>query len=285
LKPVHLFLLILLASFWGGSFLFIRLAVPDFGVAPLAAARSSIAALTLMPLVLIGSRRAEFLRHWKVLAVVGLISTALPVLLLTISTRYTSAGYASILNALTPLFSALLAWLWLKEGLSRSAVIGIILGFCGVLVMVLDRETIASSLPLLPVLAGVGATFFYGLTANFSRRYLRGISSVTVAAGSQVFAGLFLLTLALPQWPAAPLPALSWVYAAILGIVCTGMAYMVFFHLIEQVGVARTVVVTYLVPVFALLWGSLILHETITMQMLGGAALILTGIGLTTRPS
>jgi len=277
-------MLVSLAAIWGASFLFIKMSVGYFGAVPLSASRSMIAALTLFPLLLIRRRLPEFVRVWKHLMLLGLISTAIPFSLITLSTQYTSAGFASILNALTPLFSAMLAWLWLKEELGRAAIVGIVLGFIGVMVMVLDRETISSSLPILPILAGLGATFFYGLTGNYSRRFLRGVSSLTISSGCQIFSALFMMPFALFFWPDNPIPWDGWVLSATLGILCTGVAFILYFYLLEHVGVARTVVVTYLVPVFAMLWGFLILNEAITVKMAIGAALIMTGIGLTTRP-
>ena len=283
MKPVHLLLLFAIATLWSGSFLFTRTAAPAFGPIPLSAARSAIAALVLLPLVLVGARRREFIANLPKLILIGGISTAIPFSLITVSTQYTSAGFASILNALTPLFSALLAWLWLKERLSIPALVGIALGFVGVVVMMFDRETIETSLPLLPILAGLGAAFFYGLTGNFTRRHLRGVSAFTVAAGSQFFAAVFLAIPAYFSWPEQTLTSQDWLLASVLGVFCTGLALLLFFHLLSQVGVARAVVATYLVPVFAMLWGRLILDEAVTIQMVSGAALILTGIGLTTR--
>jgi drug/metabolite transporter (DMT)-like permease len=285
LNSRQLLQLFVLASIWGASFMFIRLTVPYFGPVPLSAARSLIAALVLTPLLLMKGQWPAFRQSWKHLLVIGLISTALPFSFLSISTQYTSAGFASILNALTPIFSALVAWLWLKESLTPAVIIGILLGFAGVFVMVFDRETISASLPLLPVLAGVGGTLLYGLTGNYSRRYMVGVPVLTIAAGSQIFSSLLLLPLAVMQWPDAPIPTVSWVYTCILGVVCTGLAYILYFGLLATVGVARTVIVTYLVPVFAMLWGYAILDESATLQMLAGAACILCGIGLTTyRP-
>jgi drug/metabolite transporter (DMT)-like permease len=274
--------LCVLASIWGASFIFIRMAVPHFGAVPLSGTRSLIAALTLTPLMLMKGQWPAFRDNWKHLLVLGLISTALPFSFLAISTQYTSAGFASILNSLTPLFSALVAWLWLKEYLTPAVVIGILLGFGGVLVMVFDRETISSSFALLPVLAGLAGTFLYGLTGNYSRRFMTGVPVLTLSAGSQIFSALLLLPVALLQWPGTAIPLSSWFYAAVLGVLCTGVAYIIFFGLLETIGVARTVIVTYLVPVFAMTWGYLILGEGVTLKMLAGAALILAGIGLTT---
>jgi drug/metabolite transporter (DMT)-like permease len=215
--------------------------------------------------------------------IIGLISTAIPASMLAISTQYTSAGFASILNALTPLFSALVAWLWLKEAMSVSTVAGVSLGFIGVMVMVFDRQTISSNFVLLPILAGVLGTFLYGLTGNYSRRFLHAVSPIVIAAGCQLFSALFMLPLSFFFWPTAAIPLQSWLYACILGVFCTGVAFILYFQLLEKVGVVRTVVVTYLVPVFAMLWGTLFLAETITLKMLIGAVLILAGVGLSTK--
>lgn len=281
----HLLMLFILAAIWGSSFIFIRLALPHFGPVPLSAMRSLIGALALAPL-LIGAGRLQLIRnYWGHLLVIGIISTALPFLFLTLSTKYTSAGFASILNALTPICSALIGWVWIKDRPSWPAAIGITLGFIGVFVMVLDKDTISSSssFPLLPVLAGLGATFFYGLTGFYSRRFLNGIPSTVLSAGCQVSAALCMLPFALLQWPDATIPAQGWLLAAVLGILCTGIAFLLYFHLLETVGVTRTIIVTYLIPVFALLWAKLFLDELITLKMLIGAALILAGIGLTTQ--
>jgi drug/metabolite transporter (DMT)-like permease len=274
--------LFILAAIWGASFLFIRLAVPNFGPVPLSAIRSTVAALVLTPIVLARGELPVFKRYWPHLFVIGLISTALPFALFALATEYTSAGFASILNSLTPIFSALVAWLWLKEQLTPAMVIGILLGFAGVLVMVLDRDTISSGFVLLPVLAGLAGSLLYGMTGNYSRRFAAGVPVSVIAAGSQVFSMLTLLPLALWQWPAAPIPASGWGYALVLGVLCTAVAHLMYFNLLGKVGVARTVVVTYLIPVFAMLWGFLILGEGVTLKMLAGAACILSGIGLTT---
>lgn len=282
MKGSQLLQLVCLAALWGGSFLFIRLAVPAFGPVPLSATRSLIATITLLPILFLRGNASTFRQYWHHILVIGLISTALPFSLLSLSTQYTSAGFASILNALTPLFSTLIAWAWMHEKLTPAAITGIGLGFIGVLVMVLDKETISSSFVILPIMAGLGATFLYGLTGNYSRRFLAGVSPLVVAAGCPLFSTLLLLPFAIWQWPTAPIPAQMWSYAVVLGVACTGVAFILYFHLLATVGVARTMAVTYLVPVFAFIWGYIFLAETITLKMLIGAALILVGIGLTT---
>ncbi len=275
----------ILAAIWGASFLFIRLAVPDFGPVPLSAMRSVVAMTTLLLLMLWSGQWPVFKRYWHHLLVLGLISTALPFCFLSLSTQYTSAGFASILNAMTPIFSAIVAWLWLKEDLTVPTIAGIVICFAGVLVMVFDRDTISSNFILLPVLAGLAGTLFYGMTGNYSRRFVKGVPVLVITAGGQLFSALFLLPFALWLWPAEPVPAESWAYAVALGVLCTGIAHLMYFNLIETVGVARTVIVTYLIPVFAMLWGLLFLGEAVTVKMLAGAACILAGIRFATyRP-
>ncbi len=283
MKLPQLLQLFALAALWGASFLFIRLAVPHFGVVPLTAVRSVVATITLMPILLLNGKWPELRSHWPHILVIGLISTAIPATMLSVSTKYTSAGFASILNALTPLFSALVAWLWLKEALTLPVVAGITLGFIGVLVMVFDREILTTGFVLLPIVAGVTGTLLYGLTGNYSRRFAQSVSPIVIAAGCQLFSALFMVPLSLFLWPSASVPVEGWIYGAILGVFCTGVAFILYFQLLEKVGVVRTVVVTYLVPVFGMLWGLLFLSETITLRMLIGAALILAGVGLSTK--
>ena len=111
---------------------------------------------------------------------------------------------------------------------------------------------------------------------------MTGVPSIVLATGCQVFAALFMIPPALFLWPDAPISTAGWINATILGLLCTGLAFILYFHLLENIGVARTVIVTYLIPVFGMLWGFIFLDETITHSMLGGAALILSGIALTT---
>jgi drug/metabolite transporter (DMT)-like permease len=283
-RPLNLrslLLLTVLAAIWGGSFLFIRMAVNDFGVAPLTTTRSVIAALALTPFALLQGHGAALRQYWWQMLILGLISTALPFSFLAISTQYTSAGFASLLNAFTPVFSALIAWLWLQERLNFLASIGIALSFCGLVVLVLAGEDLAFTVSWLPIAVGLAATFCYGLTGNFSRKFLPGTSPLVIAAGSQIAASLWLLPVAFWQWPPYEIQTSSWLLAAVLGLLCTGVAYIIYFHLLATIGVARTVIVTYLSPVFAMLWGYMFLREQVNMTMLVGATIIMLGITLT----
>lgn len=282
MKFRYLATLVVLAAIWGSAFMFARLTVGSFGVLPLSAVRSVVASLTLVPIMLWYGQWKAFLANWKHFIVLGLISTALPFSLITVSTQYSTAGFASILNSLTPIMSAAIAWLWLKETLSLPAVTGIGLSFLGVLVMITDTQSISAEFIFLPVLAGLGAAFFYALTGNYSRKFVKGIPPITQATGCQVFSALFLIPPGIMAWPDQAIPLEAWGFACLMGVLCTGVAFILYFYLLSNIGVARTVIVTYMIPVFGMLWGFLFLSEIITMSMTAGALLILTGIALTT---
>ena len=151
--------MVILAAIWGSSFLFARISVGEFGAIPLSAVRSLIAALTLFPIMIFKGQWSYFRDNWKHFIVLGLISTALPFTFITLSTQFSTAGFASILNSLTPILSAGIAWVWLKEYLSVPAMIGIGLSFVGVLFMITDTQSIEADFLLLPVLAGLGQPF------------------------------------------------------------------------------------------------------------------------------
>lgn len=274
--------MVILAAIWGSSFLFARISVEEFGAIPLSAIRSAIAAMTLFPLMLWSGQWPGFIGNLKHFVVLGLTSTAVPFTCITLSTQFSTAGFASILNSLTPIMSASIAFFWLGERLSAPAVFGIGLSFSGVIIMITDTQSISSELIFLPVLAGLCAAFFYGLTGNYSRKYVHGVPPIAQATGCQVFAALFLLPPALLLWPDNSISTAGWTNAVILGLLCTGVAFILYFTLLMNIGVAKTVIVTYMIPVFAMLWGFLFLDETITLKMLAGTVFILTGIALTT---
>lgn len=282
MKAKYFLELLLLSAIWGSSFMFIRIAVPELGPWPLVGVRMGIAALTIAPLVLLKGELPVILRYWPHMLLVGIISTAIPFLFLTIATQYSSAGFAAIINSFTPIWSAVIGWVWLREYLSARVIIGIFLSFLGMLVMVTDSHTISSEFLLLPILAGILATFSYALTGNYTRRFLPQVPSLAMAGGSQCFSFLCLLPFMLWFWPETSVSARTWISMTALGMICTGFALIMYFHLLKRIGVANTVLVTYMAPVFAMLWGKLVLQETITSQMLGGAAFILSGTALTT---
>ena len=273
--------LVLLAALWGGSFLFVRAAVPAFGPFALIELRVGIAALMLLPLLAVRGSIGELRSNAAPIAVVGLMNSALPFTLFAFASLTLTAGFAAILNATAPLFGALVAHVWLKDRLTRSQGLGLLIGFAGVLLLVWGKNSVSGGTSGWALAAALSATLAYGIAANYTKRTLTGVGSLSIATGSQCAAALALLPLALWAWPAVTPPLRTWMEVILLGVASTGVAYLLYFRLIANVGPTRAVSVTFLVPVFGMLWGALYLGEAVTQSMLLGCSVILFGTALT----
>jgi drug/metabolite transporter (DMT)-like permease len=264
-----------------------RAGASEFGPVALAFVRVSGALLFLVPLMLWRGEGRAALRHWRALLIVGLTNSAIPFLCFSFAALSIPAAVLSIFNAATPLMGALIAWLWLKDQMTPPRAIGLAVGFGGVVWLVWSRSgaALAAGMDLnaaAPLLACVGATLGYGFSASFTKRFLTGVPPVASAAGSQIAATLCLAVPAFLTWPATSPSARAWGAALLLAIVCTGIAYVMFFRLIATIGPARAISVTFLIPLFAALWGFLFLDEHVSGDMVLGCATILLGTALTT---
>lgn len=293
MKPSHVVQLLVLAALWGASFLFIRVGVAQFGVAPLMALRVSIgAAVLLVMLALRGTPRASFatLRARALpLLVVGILNSAAPFCLFAYAELTLSAGLTSVINATTPLFGALVAFVWLKDRLTPLRTLGMLVGFGGVVSLVWDQMAAphgalapSATATALAALAAAGAALLYGIAANYTKRYLSGVDSLTIATGSMLGGSIVLMPFAIASWPATAVSINAWGAVLSLGVACTGIAYLIFFHLINVAGPARAITVTFVIPVFGILWGALFLDEQISAGMLEGCAIVLVGTALAT---
>lgn len=276
--------LLLLAAIWGASFLFMRMAVPEFGPVALSAVRVAGAAAFLLPLALWNHGSIHLRSHAGHLAVAGLLTSGLPFLCFSFAALSITAGLSSIFNATTPLFGALVAWLWLKDRLVRSRVLGLAIGFAGVVGLAWGKANFKDGADNTgwAVLACLAATLCYGIAASYTKRYLQGVPSLMQAAGTQLAAAVFLALPALWWWPATVPSLRAWLATGALSIVCTGLAYILYFRLIARVGPANAITVTFLIPAFAVLWGWFFLGEGVTLAMVVGSAVILVGTSLVT---
>lgn len=274
--------LTLLAALWGGSFLFMRYAVPDFGVVPLIWLRVALASICLLPLLLLKRQFGALRRQAGALTVMSLFNSGLPFLLIAWATLSITAGLASIMNAMTPVFTALIGALWLGDRLDGRRSLGLLLGLAGVALLAADKADFRPGGSGWAIVAMLLATACYGFAANHTRRYLQGVPALVNATGTQLVSALVLLPPALWSWPER-MPGLGpWLAALVLGVACSALAYLLFFRLIARVGASRAVTVTFLVPVFGTLWGALFLGEPVTVSMLAGGAVVLLGTGLAT---
>jgi len=274
--------LVSLAAIWGASFLFMRISSPEFGPIPLIAVRVGVAAAFLL-LVLAPTGRLHQLRtHAGLLIALGALSAAVPFSLFAFAVLWVTAGVASVLNATVPLFGALVAYAWLGEKLDGLRVLGLLIGFGGVVLLVSDRATLAGSGGIWAVGAALTASFLYGIAASFTKKYLGTVDPLVNATGSQVASTGLLLLPAMALWPNASPSPQAWTSVGLLGILCTAVAVTLYFRLIARVGPAKTVTVTYLIPVFGVLWGHVFLDETVSSRMLAGCGVILLGTSLAT---
>ena len=274
--------LITLAALWGASFMFMRMGAAEFGPVALSAVRVIGAALFLLPLLKWRGQMDALRRHWRAIFIVGAINSALPFLCFSYAALSISAGLSAIFNAASPLFGALVAWLWLNDKLTRSRVLGLAIGFGGVIWLASDKASFKPGGSGWAIVACLAGAAFYGIAANFAKKRLNGVPPMAVAAGSQLSAALVLLVPAVVWWPHTMPSHGAWIAASLLAVACTGMAYLLYFRLIAHVGPANAIAVTFLIPVFAVLWGWFFLDERITAAMVAGCAVILVGTGLTT---
>lgn len=282
MKPRDLTDLLLLAALWGGSFLFMRYAAPAFGAAPLMWLRVAIASVCLLPLLILRGQARALTSRAGAMAVMGVTNSALPFVLIAWATLSITAGLAAILNATTPIFTALVAALWLRERLTALRIAGLLLGLAGVAVLAADQADFKPGGSGWALLASLTAALSYGFAANHARQYARDVPALVNATGSQLAATLVLAPFAWVFWPAQNPGLPAWGAALALGVGCTALAYGMYFRLLARIGPARTVTVTYLVPLFATVWGALLLDEAFTLRMAVGGAIVLAGTALAT---
>lgn len=277
-----LFEYLLLAALWGSSFLFMRIGGTEFGVLPTAGVRVSIGALVLLPLLWFSGHWSALRRRAAPILFVGMMNSGLPFAFFAYAVTSISTGLSGILNATVPLFGAIIAWVWLGDRPDGSRIVGLAVGFAGIVLLAWDKASFHAGGSGWAVLACLAATLCYGYAASFTKKYLTGIPSLATAAGSQLGAALGLAIPTLWNWPAQMPGARAWGALLMLGVLCTALAYILYFRLLERLGPARAVTVTFLVPVFAVFYGALFLGEQITPWMLLCGAIIVGGTALST---
>jgi drug/metabolite transporter (DMT)-like permease len=274
--------LFVLAALWGASFLFMRVGAPELGPVPLIALRVGIAAAVLAPFAFARGARGHLRGRAGPVFLVGLLNSALPFCLIAYATLSLTSGMAAILNATSPLAGAVVARLWLGDRLGPVRALGLALGVAGVVVLVWGRASLAPGGAGLAIAASLAATLSYGVAASYTKVYGAGVDALSLAAGSQLAAAVLLAPAALALWPAHAISGRAWLSVALLAVFCTAIAYVLYFRLIAHVGPARAITVTFLVPPFAVLWGAVILGETLSPRMIAGAAVVLAGTALAT---
>ena len=277
---------VLLAAIWGASFLFTRMGTVEFGVWATAGLRVLIATLFLLPILFLRGHSQSLREHWKLVLLVGITNSAIPFVCFSFALQSITVGLSSLLNATVPLFGAVIAWVWLSDRPSGSRMLGLAIGFLGVAMLAWDKASFKPDASGLSsgwgVLACLFACFCYGISASFTKRFLGGLPSLVSSTGSQLGAALALFPLTIFYWPSHEVSLKAWGAVITLGVVCTGFAYILFFRLIERAGPAKALSVTFAIPVFAVLYGVVLLGETVTPWMVGCGLVIVLGTTLST---
>jgi len=277
LTPVEL---AVLGAIWGASFLFMRVAAPHFGALPLVELRLAFGALILLPFLWLA--RAQFpWRLWPLLVLVAAINSAVPFTLFAWAAERAPAGIGAITNAMTVPFTALVGFLFFGEKIGQRRAMALAIGFVGVVVLASGRSAGASV--GLAAAAGTLAAFLYGIGINLVRRHLSHLPAGAVAAANLLCSSLLVLPFAIAYWPAVNPPLLAWGSALGLGVLCTGIAMVMYYRLIARVGASRASTVTYLIPLFAVSWAWWLLDEPVTLAMLLAGALILGSVAVSQR--
>jgi drug/metabolite transporter (DMT)-like permease len=284
--------LLLLSAIWGSSFIFIRIAAPVLGPVALVEARVLIASVTLLIYAAITrsrirpeagpAPRLEFRERWRQYLIIGVVGTALPFVLISTAELRLSASLAAILNATSPLFGAIVAALWIGDPMTLRKIGGLAIGFLGVAILAGWSQLAISPVVLLSIGASLVAALCYGTSSVYTKARVQNAPPLGMAAGSQLAASLVLFPIVPFALPADP-PSRTALFATLaLGFICTGLAYLIYFRLVVDIGPVKTLTVTFLVPIFGVLWGRLFLGEPITPITLAACAIILAGTALVT---
>ena len=271
---------VLLAAIWGSSFMFMRIAAPEFGAIWTAQLRVGLASIALLAYVFLTKRQYFFLSHWKHFWVGGFFNSGFPFLMFAYAALHIPAGYSAILNAIVPLWAAVFSALLLGERLTWRVAAGSAIAMLGVGLMVKLGPVQLTIETLLGVAACVIATASYGFAGTWIKKYLVGVPGYVNATNSQVFAALSLLPFTAASGAPLQVSGNAWFALLILAVLCSAFAYLLFFKLLSTMSITQVSSVTFLVPAFGLLWGWVFLNEPITMGTISGFALVLTATAL-----
>jgi drug/metabolite transporter (DMT)-like permease len=225
-------------------------------------------------------------QHGRTIMLIGVLNSGLPFVLFAFALLSITTGMSSILNATVPLFGALVAWAWLHDRPTGSRLAGLAIGFLGVAMLAWPSASFKPNAegiaPGWAILACLAATMCYAVAASATKRHLAGLPPLVTATGSQLGATCALALPALWLAPAQNPSGQAWLALVAVGVLCTGVAYILYFRLIEQAGPAKALAVTFVLPVFAVFYGAVFLSEPVTPWMLFCGAVIVCGTALST---
>jgi drug/metabolite transporter (DMT)-like permease len=255
MRPQDTARLLLLSALWGGSFIFIRIAAPVLGPVVLVWTRVLLAGLTLLAFALIMRRPLEIRRFWRQYLVLGALNSAIPFLLISAAELNLSASLAAVLNATSPLFGAVIAFFWIRDPLTPRKLAGLFLGIAGVAILAGWSPITLDAVVVISIVASLLGAASYGLASVYTKARVHNAPALGMAVGSQLAASLLLTPFVPFTWPAATPSSTVILCTLALALGSTALAYVLFFRLVVDVGPTKALTVTFLVPIFGVIWG------------------------------
>jgi drug/metabolite transporter (DMT)-like permease len=279
-RPADLARLVALAAMWGGSYLFMRYAVPHVGAVLMIELRVAIAGVALAGLVYASGVPIGWRRHWRAYLFVGAVGLAMPFVLIAQALKSIDASTAAILNALSPLWASIVAAMWIRDPVTPAKAAGIVLCLVGTAVLVGWTPSPMSANELVAASMAVAATMLYGFTIVFTKVRLKEAKPMATSAATLLFAAVALLPFTPLDRDLSAVPMMAWLAVLGLALVSTTVAFIFYYRLIADVGPVKAITVTLLVPIFGMIWGVVFLGEPLTSGRIAGCAIILAGCSL-----
>ena len=273
-------LITILGAVWGSAFMFIKIATPELGPIALVNIRLAVAGLIFIPFLLQNKYLKHFKSNIKNILVLSIVNTALPFSLFAFASLESSSNMLSILNGTTAIMAVIISTIWLKVKLNVYQIMGVFVGLFGIIVLANPDNIYISTKATIFCL---GAAFCYALSANYIQKFAHKTNTTVLIGWSLVIASILLIPLTLLNLP-SQFPSPKVIFSILwLGVISTGIAFLGYVRLIEKIGAVKTATVAYFIPVFGVIWGYIFLSEPITLQILIGMMLILTGIIFTNK--
>ena len=278
-----IFRLIMLAAIWGGSFIFMRILAPVLGPVVTADLRILIAGLTLIVYFKIIKFDLQWRLNWRHYLIIGVINSGIPFLLYSFAALHIPASYSVILNSTSPLFGAIFSALWLSDRLTLKKIFGLVLGAIGVAFVSKVGPATTGAFFGLSILACLTAAVCYALAGIYIKRFVKTAKPMGIAGASQLMAGIVLLPFIFFSPIRGEITGFIVLNVLGLALLCSAIAYLIYYKLLADVGLTKALTVTFLMPAFGVLWGMLFLSEKITMPIVMGCALIVAGTVMVVR--
>ena len=264
-----------LAAIWGSAFMFIKISAVVFGPILLVTLRLLIAGLVFMPVLLRDDKRYLFRPYLPAILIIAIVSNALPFSMFAYASLGATSNMLGILNGTTAFLTTVIAYFWLKESVTSKQIIGLLLGFIGVLILV--NPSNGSTTYIASMCAMIGS-LCYAFNAVYLQKHHSNSDKIVLIGWSMLFGGLLMIPLASFNLP-NEMPDINSILALLwLAVISTGLGYLAYVRLIDKIGAVKTATLTYLLPVFSIIWGAIFLQEKITLIILGGFIFVMMGM-------